>query len=117
MQITLKTGTTTLHATLNNTVAARDFAAMLPVTVTLSDFHATEKVADLPGKLSTTGSPKGTDAKRGDITYYSPWGNLAIFYRDFEYAPGLVNLGHIDSELDWLTAVADGTTVTISATT
>lgn len=25
------------------------------------------------------------------ITYYAPWGNLAIFYRDFGYSAGLVN--------------------------
>ncbi|MEH7502625.1 cyclophilin-like fold protein [Neobacillus drentensis] len=23
------------------------------------------------------------DPSVGDFTYYSPWGNLAIFYRDF----------------------------------
>ena len=33
----------------------------------------------------------------GDIAYYSPWGNLAIFYKDFGYSEGLVRLGRIDS--------------------
>lgn len=32
----------------------------------------------------------------GDITYYSPWGNLALFYRDFGHASGLVRLGRLD---------------------
>ena len=33
----------------------------------------------------------------GDVTHYSPWGNLAIFYKDGRYARGLVKLGRIDS--------------------
>ncbi|WP_337926728.1 cyclophilin-like fold protein [Paenibacillus caui] len=31
------------------------------------------------------------------ITYYAPWGNLAIFYRDFRYSSGLIKLGSIDA--------------------
>ena len=38
----------------------------------------------------------------GDITYYAPWGNLAIFYKDFGYSRGLVILGKIDSGLEAL---------------
>lgn len=34
--------------------------------------------------------------------YYAPWGNLAIFYKDFGYASGLVILGKIDSEVEAL---------------
>ena len=40
----------------------------------------------------------------GDITYYAPWGNLAIFYRDQPYARGLVSLGRIESGIDALKA-------------
>ncbi|MEV4333429.1 cyclophilin-like fold protein [Streptomyces sp. NPDC049597] len=36
-------------------------------------------------------------AKAGDLIYYAPWGNLAIFYRDGGAAPdtGLIVLGQI----------------------
>jgi hypothetical protein len=40
----------------------------------------------------------------GDITYYAPWGNLAIFYRDFGYSSGLVSLGRIESGIEALSA-------------
>ncbi|ELZ92649.1 cyclophilin-like fold protein [Haloferax sulfurifontis] len=43
-----------------------------------------------------SGSDDGVDPEVGDITYYAPWGNLAIFYREFGYASGLVKLGHIE---------------------
>jgi hypothetical protein len=74
----------------------QDFIAMLPLTLTLEDYGGTEKISYLPGKLSTRGAPAGIDPAVGDITYYAPWGNLAIFHRDFVYSDGLVLLGRID---------------------
>ncbi|HEU0259072.1 MAG TPA: cyclophilin-like fold protein [Burkholderiales bacterium] len=35
----------------------------------------------------------------GDIAYYAPWGNLAMFYTDAPYARGLLPLGRIDSSI------------------
>ena len=63
------------------------------------DYNATEKVSDLPQRLSTKGAPAGFDPSIGDIAYYAPWGNLAIFYKDFGYSSGLVKLGTIDADL------------------
>ena len=89
-------------ASLNDSPAALDFLSLLPMTLTLDDYHKTEKVSDLPKRLSTAGSPSGFDPSVGDITYYAPWGNLAIFYRDFGYASGLVHLGVIESGMELL---------------
>ncbi|WP_144723581.1 cyclophilin-like fold protein [Cellulosimicrobium sp. TH-20] len=114
MRITLTIGDTTLAASLNAGAAAESFAALLPLTVSVRDFHHTEKIADLPARLDTTGAPAGTAARTGDLTYYSPWGNLAIFYRDFEHSPGLVSLGRIEEPLDALAQAPDGTTITIT---
>jgi hypothetical protein len=85
-------------ATLEDTETARDFASLLPLTLTLEDYAATEKISDLPRTLSTKGAPAGTAAAAGDITYYAPWGNLALFYRPFRYSEGLVRLGKIDGD-------------------
>lgn len=84
-------------ATLDDTPTARDFASLLPLTLTLTDYASTEKVSDLPRRLSQEGAPAGYAPSMGDITYYAPWGNLAIFYRDFSYSRGLIRLGRIDS--------------------
>lgn len=89
-------------ATLNRSQAAQDFAAILPLTLTLKDYGQTEKVSDLPQKLSTTGSASGYTPGKGDIAYYAPWGNLAIFRRDFGYSNGLMKLGQIDKGLEVL---------------
>jgi len=89
-------------AALDNSAAARDFASLLPLTVTLEDYASTEKIADLPRRLSTLGAPAGSDARQGDLSYYAPWGNLAIFLKDFKYSEGLVTIGRIESGMDVL---------------
>ncbi|KXX65682.1 hypothetical protein AY586_09335 [Marichromatium gracile] len=98
----------TLSATLDDSPAGRDFAALLPLELSLSDYHATEKIADLPRRLDTRGAPASHAARTGDITYYAPWGNLAIFYRPFQAARGLVRLGAFDGPIDAL--LSDGAT-------
>ena len=102
MKIRFDVEGTPLTATLDDADAARDFASLLPLTLTLEDYASTEKISDLPRKLSTTGAPAGTAASAGDITYYAPWGNLALFYRSFGYAAGLVRLGQLDAGVDAL---------------
>jgi hypothetical protein len=34
----------------------------------------------------------------GDIAYFAPWGNLALFYKDFTYSEGLIVLGKLDGD-------------------
>jgi len=102
MRIRMKVEGTVINALLEDTEAARDFASLLPLDLTLEDYAATEKITYLPRKLSTEGAPSGTDPAVGDIAYYAPWGNLALFYRDFGYSDGLVKLGRIESGVEVL---------------
>lgn len=88
-----------LTASLTDNEAARAFWAMLPLTVTLEDYAGTEKVCGLSKRLSSGGAPAGHNPEIGDITYYAPWGNLALFYRDFGYAEGLIKLGEITGDM------------------
>ncbi|MFG0872234.1 cyclophilin-like fold protein [Aeromonas media] len=103
-----------ITASLEESDSARDFFAMLPLTLPLEDYAETEKIAYLPRKLTTQTAPEGIDPQVGDIAYYAPWGNLAIYYRDFGYSSGLIRLGRITSDLDALTAQPSGT-LTIEA--
>lgn len=100
MKIRLTINGQSTTATLEDNLTARDFLAMLPMNLTLEDYASTEKIAYLPRKLSTQGAPAGIDPAVGDITYYAPWGNLALFYRDFGYSSGLIRLGRFDSGVD-----------------
>lgn len=88
-----------LSATLDDNPTTRDFVSLLPLTVELEDYAGTEKIVYLSRKLTTEDAPPGVDPDLGDITYYAPWGNLALFYKDFGYAKGLIRLGHIEGDM------------------
>jgi hypothetical protein len=99
VKIRIKLDDKTLTATLADNATSRDLVSLLPLTLTLKNYASTEKISYLARKLSTEGAPAGCDPNVGDITYYAPWGNLAIFYKDFGYSDGLIKLGKIDGDL------------------
>lgn len=99
MKIRLHVDGQVATATLNDNATARDFAALLPLSLTLEDYAVIERISNLPRKLSATGAPAGMKPETGDITYYAPWGNLAIFVGGNVYARGLVPLGKVDTGL------------------
>jgi hypothetical protein len=102
MKIRLTFDGKAVEATLLDNATARDLLSLLPMTLTLEDYASTEKIGYPPRKLSTAGAPAGVDPSVGDIAYYAPWGNLAIFYKDFGYSRGLIGLGRIDSGIEAL---------------
>ncbi|EHT14427.1 MULTISPECIES: cyclophilin-like fold protein [Klebsiella] len=85
----------TVVGLLDESAAANAFLAQLPMTVKLEDYGSTEKIAWLPTKLRRADSGASMTPRRGDIAYYAPWGNLAIFREDFHHSPGLVKLGRV----------------------
>ena len=85
---------------LDDHPACRDLLSLLPVTLTFEDYNRTEKISYLPRKLDTRTSPDSCDPSEGSFTYYAPWGNLAVFYRDFRHSEGLVPLGHMEAGLE-----------------
>jgi hypothetical protein len=107
VKISIKLDEKTLTATLHDNATSKDFVSLLPLRLTLKNYAATEKVSDLPKRLSTEGAPAGSDPDVGDIAYYAPWGNLAIFYKDFGYSNGLIILGKIDGDVDALMTLGE----------
>lgn len=101
MKIRITFNNAEFTATMYDNPTARDFISLLPLTLELKDYAGTEKISQIPRKLSLKDAPSGSDPSIGDITYYSPWGNIAVFYRDFGYADGLIILGKIDSDMKY----------------
>ncbi len=100
MKLRLTIGEKTSSAILYDTPSSRDFASLLPLTLQLEDYAHTEKIASLSKKLSTKDAPVGFNPSIGDLTYYAPWGNIALFYKDFDYSKGLISLGKITSGME-----------------
>lgn len=102
MKIRLIINDQVLSATLEDSLPAREFIAQLPLTLQLEDYAATEKIAQLPRGLSVAGEPEGFTPMAGDMAFYAPWGNLAIFHKPFGYSKGLIRLGRIEGGLQIL---------------
>lgn len=84
-------------ARIADTPAGRDFLGQLPLDVTLREYGGNQMIADLPRALTRDGAPDAATPRAGDIAFYAPWGNLAIFYGDGRHSPGLIPLGRIEA--------------------
>lgn len=91
----------------------RSFLAMLPMTLTFSDFGGKEKVATPPGELDYTDA-EGLDPIAGDLFSYIPWGNIGFFYTSEgnSFSSSLAKIGSTD-DIDQ-TLLLDGQEVTIA---
>ena len=95
--INIIVGDQTITATMENNSAARDFLSRLPLEVILEDYNnGTEKIFYPDPELSLNDTPRGCTPVPGDITIYEPWGNVAIFCRDWSQSNSLIKIGHID---------------------
>ena len=77
---------------LNNSQAAKDLYAQLPLAVKVENYSDNEKIFYPPKKLNTANTPLA-DAKTGSLAYYAPWGDVVMFYGNFGSAAGLYALG------------------------
>ncbi len=102
MKIRLTVGEQSAIAMLYDNDLARDFATLLPLTLTLTNYDHIERVSDLPRKLSTQGAPQGMAPVAGELTHYAPWGNLAIFIAPRSYSRNLLPLGKVELGLSIL---------------
>lgn len=82
--------------TLEDSAAAHELFAMLPLDLTIDDYSTNEKIAYLPRKLRDDGSVRFENEAVGDLCYYAPWGNLAMFHGPYRWSRGLVRLGRLD---------------------
>lgn len=104
MKIRLKVGDKVLRATLIDSKTAQDFVSLLPLTLTMNDLFGREKYAHLPRAISTEGKRTHT-YEVGDLAYWSPGPDLAIYYRhDGQEVPnpGIILIAKIDSGVETL---------------
>ena len=97
--ITMTVGDTVITAELSDSQTTRDFLALLPRTVTLSRYGDREYYGNPGGTLSTEGEVI-PDFENGDVTFYPPSGNLAIFFgnEDTSNQSNLIRMGKITSD-------------------
>ena len=102
MKINIKIGGKTLTASLANNATAQDFVSVLPLNVSMSDLFGREKYGDLPKALSEHG-PRKNRYEVGDIAYWSPDHQFAVYYRQDGQSipsPGIIPIAKIDAGAD-----------------
>lgn len=94
-KITISIGDARYTATLEDNPAARAFAALLPMTVTMTEMNGNEKYYDLSGNLPTDTFRPGT-IHTGDLLL---WGanTVVLFYETFSSSYSYTRLGKIDN--------------------
>lgn len=100
MKLKITIGDKIATAVLYDNPTSRDFAGLLPLTIKMDDYAHTEKIFYPSRKLSVRDAPPGFDPLAGDITLYAPWGNVALFYKDFGYSNGLISMGKITDGIE-----------------
>lgn len=88
-----------LKATLVDSPTTRDFISLLPLKLTMQDLFGREKFGHLPRGLAEGGKRvRAYDV--GDVIYWSPGPDVAIYYRDDAEPippPGIIVIGKIES--------------------
>lgn len=111
--IKMVTGSQVVVIALFDTPASQQLLDQLPLSLELSDFAGSEKIAYLPQKLILGTTPQAKTTK-SDFTYYAPWGNLAIFYRGYGQDNGVYALGAITEGKEYIANIRQNTTVTLT---
>lgn len=92
MQIQMQFQGKSFVLALENNATARDFYALLPLTLSFSDYVGKEKIARLEKTLNAQESGE-YNPQSGDFFYFAPWGNVGIFYDKQPPYKGLIKLG------------------------
>ena len=102
MKINITVSGKTLTATVMDNSTAKDFVSLLPLTMSMEDLFKREKFGHLQKALSEKGPRKNT-YEVGDIAYWSPARDLAIYYhQDGESipAPGIIPIARINGGME-----------------
>ncbi len=99
MKIKISIADKVVIATVADNATARDFVSVLPLSVSMNDLFGREKYGDLPKALSENG-PRKNRYEVGDIAYWSPDRQFAVYYHhDGESipSPGIIPIAKIDT--------------------
>ncbi|WP_424767866.1 cyclophilin-like fold protein [Paenibacillus sp. sgz302251] len=93
MQISIKANGITTVFELNDSQAAKELYAQLPLTIGIENYSSNEKIFYPPVKLNSTNTPLASP-QPGTLAYYAPWGDVVMFYDSSGSASGLYELGN-----------------------
>lgn len=111
-QISVQFGENTVVYELNDGTAADSLYEQLPLTIEVEDYSTNEKIFYPPQPLDTNNSPLAQSGA-GTLAYYEPWGDIVLFYGDYNENPSLFELGQAVSGGDLVSGMSGTITIDI----
>lgn len=96
MKVSVKSAEYEIIYELNDSQAAKDLYAQLPLTMEVEPFSSNEMTFYPPEKLNTANTPL-SGGETGSLSYYSPWGDVVMFYAPCDPNGSLYELGTVIS--------------------
>ena len=78
---------------LYETKAAMEFYNQLPLKLDLTNFRNAQWMFYPPERLNVTHKEAYHDGKKGELSYYAPWGDVFMLYKDFYAGDEMHRLG------------------------
>lgn len=111
MRISVKSEQYEIIYELNDSTAASELYAQLPLITEVEPFSNNE-MTFYPEKLAVTGTPL-SDGETGSLSYYEPWGDVVMFYAPCMPNSSLYELGTVVSGAEHIENLSG--TITVSA--
>lgn len=109
-KISVKSSKYTVTYQLNDSRAAKELYAQLPLTLKVENYSDSEKIFYPPKELKTNGTPK-SKGRKGSLSYYAPWGDVVMFYETAGSASGLYELGMVVSGEEYISKLSGKITI------
>ncbi|BBO74224.1 hypothetical protein DSCW_16410 [Desulfosarcina widdelii] len=93
MQVKIASRGHTATFRLYDTAAAKEFYDQLPLELDLTNFRDAQWMFYPPEKLNVTAREAYHDGKKGELSYYEPWGDVFMLYKDFYAGDEMHRLG------------------------
>jgi hypothetical protein len=91
---------------LYDTTAARELYEQLPLELDLTNFRDAQWMFYPPDKLNVKAEEAYHDGKKGELSYYAPWGDVFMLYKDFHAGDEMHRLGIGLSGVDDIAAMS-----------
>lgn len=92
MKISVSDGKNKIVYELNASGQSKSFYSQLPIKVQIENYSTNEKIFYPKEKIPLKNGIEGS-GDSGTLAYFSPWGNIVLFYGKFSEYPGLFILG------------------------
>ena len=106
MQVKITSQGHTASFRLYDTAAAKQFYAQLPLELDLTNFRDAQWMFYPPKRLNVTSREAYHDGKKGELSYYAPWGDAFMLYKDFYAGDEMHRLGVGVSGIDEIADMA-----------